>query len=83
MHGPLGLHQEVDLASRKPSTFSPLMNSLVAIGGVFWVIVWLHGEAPPNEYGGIHLCIGRQNVSVYFQIHSTVAIISYIINKDD
>ena len=65
MHVPLALNQETDLASLKPSTFSP-DELLGCVGKVLRVIVLLHGEVPHNEFGDIFLYISRQNVSVHF-----------------
>ncbi len=75
-----GLSVEIDLASLKPSTSCP--DELCCFGTMFWVIILLHDEGSPNQFGCIFLQIVRQNISVDFWVNFAAAVMCYIINED-
>ncbi len=54
MHALQGLSVEIDSASLKPSTSCP-DELLCCFGTMFWVIILLHDEGSPNQFGCIFL----------------------------
>ncbi len=79
MHAQSGWDQEIDLAIAEYSTFFYLLLGCFCC--MFWVIVHLYYEAPPNQLCAIWLNLGREYIPIHFRIPPATAVLCHIITK--
>ena len=78
----VGLRSDDWLGHSRIFEFFVLIKLLGCFGWMFWVIVHLYYETPPNQFGCVWQEFGSsQYVSEHLRIHPAASVLCHIINK--